>query len=71
MRSGSFKHCSKSIALIKKASLHRKKEKEIKHKLFFFSFLRSSVKLEKSEIYKANFCHVANDNTIERLSEQQ
>lgn len=29
------------------------------------------MKLEKSEIYKANVCHIANGNTIERLSERQ
>lgn len=33
--------------------------------------LRSSVKLDKSEIYKANVCHIANDNTRKRFLEQK
>lgn len=64
VRSGSFKHCSKSIALIKGIT-SQKREKKTQ------AALRSSVKLEKSELYKANVCHIANDNTVERLLEQQ
>lgn len=64
---GSFKHCSKSIALIKGIT-SQKREKQETHTQ---AALRSSVKLDKSEIYKANVCHIANDNTRKRFLEQK
>lgn len=64
---GSFKHCSKSIALIKGIT-SQKKEKQETHTQ---AALRSSVKLDKSEIYKVNVCHIANDNTRKRFLEQK
>lgn len=58
---GSFKHCSKSIALIK--GITHNKDKKRKTEAAF----RSSVKLEKARYTEQMCCHIANGNTIEKL----
>lgn len=63
VRSGSFKHCSKSIALIKGITSQKREKKKNT------SCFEEQCEARKSEIYKANVCHFANNNTIERLLE--